>query len=51
MKRLNRSTLIAVLLAVVVVAALAFWLLRKPDGKSVPPTGQVSAAASWPDSP
>jgi len=45
MKRLNRSTLIAVLLAVVVVAALAFWLLRKPDGKSVPPTGQVSAAA------
>jgi len=45
MKRLNRSTLIAVLLAVVVVAALAFWLLRKPDGKSVPPTGQASAAA------
>ena len=43
MKRLHRPTLIAVLLAVVVVAALAFWLLRKPDDKA-PPAGQAAAS-------
>lgn len=45
MKRLNRSTLIAVLLAVVVVAVLAFWLLRKPDDKA-PPAGKAAAVGS-----
>jgi len=44
MKRLHRPTLIAVLLAVVVVAALAFWLLRKPEDKA-PLAGQPPASA------
>ena len=42
MKRLHRPTLIAVLLAVVVVAALGFWLLRKPADKT--PATQPAAA-------
>jgi RND family efflux transporter MFP subunit len=43
MKRLNRSTLIAVLLAVVVVAALGFWLLRKPADKTATPAPKAAA--------
>ena len=43
MKRLNRSTLIAVLLAVVVVAALGFWLLRKPADKTTAPAPKAAA--------
>jgi RND family efflux transporter MFP subunit len=46
MKRFNRFALAVVLPAAVVLAALAFWLLRGPGAGAEPPAGKADAAAA-----